>query len=68
VEKKLIEGCTPRWIFPSKISTLDTNLTADLFLIVLNQTKELEMGIDRKLPEQLPLNDNEIFLTESLLQ
>jgi hypothetical protein len=46
VERDVISGCTPRWIFPSKVST--ENQSVELFLIVLNQSKELEMGIDRK--------------------
>lgn len=60
-----LEGCASRWIYPSQF-VLDTHNVSVLALIV-NQTNEINIGLDKKQPSTHFIHGPQVVVSESLL-
>jgi hypothetical protein len=61
----LIDGCAQRWLFPATLQTQSGSLTLSLASLIVNQTNEIAIGLDKKLDNTTFLNGDEVMLSGS---
>lgn len=60
------QGCTPRWVLPAAVAQRNSTRDFPLIALIVNQSEEVRIGLDRKLP-YYQLEGDEVVLSQSML-